>query len=125
MQINGGAFFVAEQFFSLVFAQQNGLLEQPGVQFDRAWRIVVCRHRIGDQSGVAVRVDNGHCWCQVFGGRLNDTVLFEIAAHRLEHDHQVGQTNRSLEEVLGAQYQFVFERTTLRVLAAFDRRFLD
>lgn len=114
-----------DKFFSLVFAQQNGLLEQFGVQFDRARRVVVGRHRIGDQSRIAVRIDDGHRRRQIFGGRSNDCVLFEIIAHRLEHDHQIGQTNRILKELLRTQNGFVSERTTLRVLAAFNRRFLD
>lgn len=118
-------FLLDDQFLSLLFAQQNGLLEQFRVQFDRARRVVVARHRVGDQPRIAVRVHDRDGGRQILGGRSDDRVLFEVAAHHLEHDHQVRQSHRVPEELVRSKYRFVREQSALRVLAAFDGGLLD
>lgn len=107
-----------------VLGPVDGHLEQAAVHLHGDRRVVVARHRVGNQAGVAVRVhhaDRG----DVHLGRVADAhVRLEHVVERGEEDDEVGQADPGAVLHRGVGEQAALPVARVGVLAAALRRVL-
>lgn len=110
-------------FRPLLLAHQDGLLEKVEVELRRLDSVVVARHRVRDDVGVAVRVDHADGGDGRLGGAADDLV---VAVGRallcVEDDHAVGEADFAAKHDLGLGENGGVEGAAVGVLSALQGR---